>query len=216
MNKLLMTGALALMTLAQPALATTPAAPSPTIIFTPGVTGVPTWTTAKVFEDFDNGSTISKTSYLYKPASNEKVSGDVYLDTYGSNKYLEIASGGSFQVDLSAAEQVFSVILSSFGATDTITLTFANNTTRTLTGGQVFGQSISDPVTSTTRVNFDIGGKSGITSVLFKAGSNCDSFFLDGIAAAAPEPGTWGMMIMGFGAVGAVLRRRRAPRLAIA
>jgi PEP-CTERM motif-containing protein len=32
--------------------------------------------------------------------------------------------------------------------------------------------------------------------------------------AAVPEPATWGMMILGFGAMGAVLRRRRRPVLA--
>ncbi len=30
-------------------------------------------------------------------------------------------------------------------------------------------------------------------------------------AAAVPEPATWGLMILGFGVVGASLRRRRAP-----
>jgi len=32
--------------------------------------------------------------------------------------------------------------------------------------------------------------------------------------AAVPEPATWAMMILGFGAVGMVLRRRRRPVLA--
>jgi hypothetical protein len=35
--------------------------------------------------------------------------------------------------------------------------------------------------------------------------------FLDGVSlTAVPEPATWGMMILGFGALGAVARRRRA------
>jgi hypothetical protein len=29
------------------------------------------------------------------------------------------------------------------------------------------------------------------------------------LVAAVPEPGTWGMMIFGFGVVGSALRRRR-------
>lgn len=33
-------------------------------------------------------------------------------------------------------------------------------------------------------------------------------------AAAVPEPATWGMMILGFGVVGAAMRRRRAVALA--
>ena len=31
--------------------------------------------------------------------------------------------------------------------------------------------------------------------------------------AAVPEPATWGMMLLGFGALGAAMRRRRAPVL---
>ena len=34
-------------------------------------------------------------------------------------------------------------------------------------------------------------------------------------AQAVPEPATWGMMLLGFGGVGMVLRRRRGPRLRI-
>lgn len=36
------------------------------------------------------------------------------------------------------------------------------------------------------------------------------------LTAAVPEPGTWGLMITGFGAVGTMMRRRRAAAAAIA
>ncbi|HEY8002956.1 MAG TPA: PEPxxWA-CTERM sorting domain-containing protein [Phenylobacterium sp.] len=42
----------------------------------------------------------------------------------------------------------------------------------------------------------------GQTDTIFRAGSQSFAF-------AVPEPSTWAMMIMGFGAMGAVLRRRR-------
>ena len=32
-----------------------------------------------------------------------------------------------------------------------------------------------------------------------------------GVAAAVPEPGTWAMMLLGFGAIGFAMRRRRSP-----
>jgi hypothetical protein len=34
------------------------------------------------------------------------------------------------------------------------------------------------------------------------------------LTAAVPEPGTWAMMLLGFGAVGFAMRRRRTPKLA--
>ena len=34
------------------------------------------------------------------------------------------------------------------------------------------------------------------------------------LSASVPEPGTWAMMLLGFGAVGFALRRRRTPQLA--
>lgn len=36
---------------------------------------------------------------------------------------------------------------------------------------------------------------------------------LGGIQSAVPEPGTWAMMLLGFGAMGFQMRRRRAPHL---
>ena len=36
------------------------------------------------------------------------------------------------------------------------------------------------------------------------------------VAAAVPEPGTWAMMLLGFGLIGGLMRRRRAERLALA
>jgi hypothetical protein len=34
------------------------------------------------------------------------------------------------------------------------------------------------------------------------------------LTAAVPEPGTWATMLLGFGAVGFAMRRRRTPQLA--
>jgi hypothetical protein len=58
------------------------------------------------------------------------------------------------------------------------------------------------------RVNFDFGGAQ-VSHIVLSSGQN--SFELDNIAGnAVPEPATWLMMIMGFGGMGAMLRRRRA------
>jgi hypothetical protein len=54
------------------------------------------------------------------------------------------------------------------------------------------------------------------------ADAGCTSFVSTGFATnggpgvTVPEPATWAMMILGFGGIGALLRRRRVLRLAIA
>ncbi len=37
-----------------------------------------------------------------------------------------------------------------------------------------------------------------------------------GMISAVPEPATWAMMIIGFGAIGAAMRRRAATRTTVA
>lgn len=60
------------------------------------------------------------------------------------------------------------------------------------------------------RITFAMSGVDRITQVRFRAGGN--AFEYDNIAVATgaiPEPATWGMLITGFGIIGAALRRRR-------
>jgi hypothetical protein len=61
------------------------------------------------------------------------------------------------------------------------------------------------------RVYYDFGG-ARVSSIKFESSS--DAFEFDGLAGVVPEPATWTMMIMGFGAAGAMLRSRR--RIAVA
>ncbi|WP_068875527.1 MULTISPECIES: PEPxxWA-CTERM sorting domain-containing protein [unclassified Phenylobacterium] len=86
-----------------------------------------------------------------------------------------------------------------------------------------FGQTLY----GITLVGFHVGGANGAGGIgysgtaffKFDAGAGMDSFTFNmpGLSNAAlystgvavPEPATWAMMIMGFGAAGALLRRRR-------
>ena len=55
------------------------------------------------------------------------------------------------------------------------------------------------------------GGSGGSTDkIYFTAGVQDEAHGLFGALSAAPEPGTWMLMILGFGAIGAALRRRTA------
>ena len=65
----------------------------------------------------------------------------------------------------------------------------------------------------TASMNFVAGGSTQTLSFLAQGTPNGlpPSLLLDNVSltAAVPEPATWGMMIVGFGAMGATLRRRR-------
>jgi hypothetical protein len=58
------------------------------------------------------------------------------------------------------------------------------------------------------------GGTAGISSFSFTRGGLSNAGLLaGGRGPAVPEPATWAMMLMGFGAIGAGMRRRRPARL---
>jgi hypothetical protein len=85
----------------------------------------------------------------------------------------------------------------------------------TITGTQMFLGDTSQAWSWGKRIDFNFGGYK-VNQVILSSTSN--SFEVDNaaakFAAAVPEPSTWAFMIMGFGALGAVLRRRTALSLA--
>jgi hypothetical protein len=65
--------------------------------------------------------------------------------------------------------------------------------------GSLLNQAIAAGATNTITVNGTTGGNGSFRGTL--------SF---GNVAAVPEPGTWAMMLLGFGAIGFSMRRRRS------
>ena len=66
------------------------------------------------------------------------------------------------------------------------------------------GLNFNPLVDSTYNVNLTVNGLDGGTKSL-----DVVAKFGNGNSAAVPEPATWAMMLLGFGALGATLRRRR-------
>ena len=73
-----------------------------------------------------------------------------------------------------------------------------------------------DQVSPGTNGLFQVTGTDGqtFTGITLTSGSN--SFEIDNLAIAVPEPATWAMMIMGLGAMGMALRTRRRTAAALA
>lgn len=87
------------------------------------------------------------------------------------------------------------------GSTDSVAITI-NGVTRNFAIGN--GQNF---------FGIQATGGDTITSIAFNANgtgvADLRQLRVGGITAAVPEPGTWALMLLGFGAVGASLRRRR-------
>ena len=88
-----------------------------------------------------------------------------------------------------------------------------------LTGGSIVGQldipelvGSSDPLELFGKLNFNLGP--GEYTLHLEGTSTGNGSFGGNVAfTAVPEPATWAMMLLGFGAVGFAMRRRRTPAL---
>jgi hypothetical protein len=76
--------------------------------------------------------------------------------------------------------------------------------------GNTFTSSFGD-ITNNQFFNWVAGDGQVITAVDFRTDGDVSmgQLRIGGIAAVVPEPATWAMMIIGFGGVGAMMRRRR-------
>lgn len=101
----------------------------------------------------------------------------------------------------------FSFYMGSPDTYNRMTFNFLGGGSQTLSGTEIWdGPNFNGDRTKGFRVYYDFGGDR-VTSIKFESDQN--AFEFDGLAGAVPEPATWTMMIMGFGAAGAMLRSRR-------
>lgn len=194
------------------------AAPPPAITFTPSVGTIPSYVQHPTIRNFGTGA-VNGTPYI--PGAGESAVGLVNLYSSnvpgeaigpptGTGNFLAIM-GGFYAINFgSTGAQFVSFLIGGLDSYNSVTLTFLDGTSQTLTGRQIIGQSnAGEPTNSgeTGRVSYDFGGHSSLSTIIFFSSQR--TFEIDEIATAAPEPTTWAMMILGFGIVGGALRRKR-------
>lgn len=193
-----------------------------TTIATNGSTALPSYTTAQVFQTFGNSAAdgaafvpnSTVTSQPNIPAIFETAN-TARAETYFNNvpgrangggvvdgTYLSIIGFGSYTVTFQQPIHFFSFVLSTLDDYNFVQLGTTSGIIA-LQGSQITGGTGS----FSGRVSYDFGGTTGLNSVTFLSTQN--SFEIDSLAAAAPEPASWIMMIFGFGLAGSVLRRHR-------
>ena len=103
----------------------------------------------------------------------------------------------------------FSFYMGSPDTYNQMTFNLVGGGSQVFSGTQIWdGDNLFGDRTMGFRVYYDFGGAK-VSSITFA--SDSDAFEFDGLAGslAVPEPGTWALMILGFGGVGAMLRNRR-------
>lgn len=188
--------------------AAAPAFAQTTVTFING--GAPLAPGETLFADFDTTfGGISGSGYVIQTGSNGQgadpavgVQGDQYLAVLGGgNASFTFAGLSQLSLDYGSADQY-----------NLFTLTYADSTTQSFTGGALIAASAngnqSSPITN-GRLTFT-NNTNAITGLSLSSSRN--SLEVDNFASisAVPEPATWGMMLIGFGAIGASMRRRRA------
>ena len=127
--------------------------------------------------------------------------------------YLTIPGGASATLTSVKYLRSFSLYMGSPDTYNSVQFLGANGFNVTLNGGQLTQGNTGQSWAWGARVNFDFEGAQ-VNQIILRSTSN--SFESDNFAAGAvPEPATWAMMIIGFGAAGSILRRRR-QQLALA
>ncbi|MBW8812234.1 MAG: PEPxxWA-CTERM sorting domain-containing protein [Caulobacterales bacterium] len=128
--------------------------------------------------------------------------------------YLTIASGKSATFQSLRALSTFSLYMGSPDTYNSIEFFGAGGYHETLSGADMFLGDTNQSWSWGKRVNFDFGGFKVDKVVLSSSGNSFEVDNAAGTLQAVPEPAAWALMILGFGAAGAMMRRQRALALA--
>ncbi len=126
--------------------------------------------------------------------------------TVDTAQYLSIPGGGSSTLTFSPTREV-SVYIGSLDAYNT--LSFGGLGGQAYTGsvlGAASGGSNGDRGAANTNGRFVFTFANPVDSVTFSSGGN--AFEVANVAGAAPEPGTWALMLIGLAGMGGALRAR--------
>jgi hypothetical protein len=166
----------------------------------------------RMIEDFDNpilsGFTYTENTGAFTRSGSLGVETGVSAPPAGDlSNYETITTGGSAVLTSSRLMSGVSVFVGSPDSYNQIEFVGPSYDV-TLKGAQLFSPptDFGGDQSVGMRVNYSFGAAL-VNKVIFSSAGN--SFEYDAVAGSVPEPATWSMLILGLGALGAMLRTRR-------
>ena len=170
-------------------------------------------------ENFETGgalisSGVLGTDYLIQTGDDGNGAPIPTSDPTGT-KYLTVLGGGTTTISFGAGVNRFSFDWGSLDGYNTLTINYNSGSSVNVVPGVTFvNLANGNQELPQTNGVFSASGNAGeiFNSITLTSGQN--SFEIDNVAVGVvPEPATWAMMIIGFGAAGSMIRRRRAVAL---
>jgi hypothetical protein len=130
----------------------------------------------------------------------------------GSKGYLSVLGGGSATITFAKPVSSFQFDWGSVDSYNSLVITSNSESETVVPGSMNFTNPANgDQVSPGTNGLFTVTGSPGETFTSITLSSSSNSFEIDNLAVAGvPEPANWALMIVGFGAIGAMSRRRRS------
>jgi hypothetical protein len=131
--------------------------------------------------------------------------------------FLSVLGGGVANFTFEAALSSLGLDYGSADAYNTFVLFLSDGTSNTYSGQDIIDIGTADGDQESPRTNgrltFTTSGDVFITGLRLVSSQNSLEVDNFGVTSAVPEPGTWAMMLLGFGAIGFSMRRRRSVHL---
>ena len=217
MRKILVAGLIAATAMlgSTPAMADATLASGGTATFTGGTGGLGAG--ESLFASFSPGSTGGVDPSMIYTGSISGIAADPAVGGQG-DPYLAVLTGRTATFSFAGGLSQLGLDYGSADAYNFFQLFFSNGTNQTLTGQDIIDFGIADGNQTDARTNgrltFRAGAGAAITGLTLTSNGNsleADNF---GTVSAVPEPGTWALMLMGFGGIGVAMRRSRKRQIA--
>lgn len=181
-----------------------------TFTFTPG--GSSPTAGYNVVNTFTSGAGLTGSNFQIQNPPANSTGAPPASSTFPGSSYLSVLGGGNATYMFGSGVTGFEFDWGSVDSYNTLTIVTSLGTFP-LTG-TMYLPSDGNQSSPATNGLFKAVGAAGETFISVNWASSRNSFEVDNLAiAAVPEPGTWMMMMIGFGMIGATARYRRRHSL---